>query len=130
MVTCACIGIHMPNPRYALATTPAAASPIPHSVHSALKDPQWLDATQAEFDTLLKNQTWTLIDRLPIAKVISSKWVFKHKLRSDGSLERHRARWVVRGFLQRQGVNFSKTFTLIVKPAMIRTMLTMVASKG
>ena len=46
---------------------------------------------QTEFNALLQNQTWTLVDRPPSAKVISGKWVFKHKLMSDGSLERYKA---------------------------------------
>jgi hypothetical protein len=61
--------------------------------------------------------------------VISGKWVFKHKLRSDGTLERYKARWVVCGFHQRPGVDFGETFTPIVKTATIRTVLTVVATK-
>jgi hypothetical protein len=84
---------------------------------------------QAEFDALLRNGTWSLVDRPPGARVITGKWVFKHKLRSDGTLERYKARWVVRGFNQRPGIDFGETFTPVVKPATIRSVLAVVASK-
>jgi hypothetical protein len=61
---------------------------------------------------------------------VTGKWVFKHKLNSDGSLERYKARWVVRGFTQRAGLDFGETFTPVVKPATIRTVLTIAASRN
>ena len=83
----------------------------------------------AELKALQVNRTWCLVDKPAGAHVISGKWVFKHKLHPDGSLERYKARWVVRGFTQRAGVDFQETFTPVVKPATIRTVLTIVASK-
>ena len=55
--------------------------------------------------------------------------MFKHKLNPDRSLERYKARWVVQGFTQHAGVGFGKTFTPVVKPATIRTVLTITASR-
>jgi hypothetical protein len=85
---------------------------------------------QDEFDALQRNQTWTLVPRPLGAPVITGKWVFRHKFNSDGTLERYKARWVVRGFHQRPGVDFGETFSPVVKPATIRTVLTLVASKN
>ena len=53
---------------------------------------------------------------------------FKNKLHPDGSLERRKARWVVRGFTQRAGVDFHQTFSPVVKPASVRTVLHLAAS--
>ena len=83
---------------------------------------------QSEFDALQANQTWRLVPRPPGARVITGKWVFKHKLNPDGSLARYKARWVVRGFNQRPGIDFGETFSPVVKPATIRTVLTLVAT--
>jgi hypothetical protein len=110
MVTRAREGIFKPNPKYALASTTATISPIPRSVREALKDEHWHQAMQDEFDALQRNKTWTLVPRPPGASVVTGKWVFKHKFNSDGSLERYKARWVVRGFHQRPGVDFGETF--------------------
>jgi hypothetical protein len=45
--------------------------------------------------------------------VVTGKWLFCHKLTSDGSLDRYKACWVLRGFTQRPEVNYDKTFNLI-----------------
>jgi hypothetical protein len=84
---------------------------------------------EQEFRAIQANCTWRLVDRPPGAHVISGKWVFRHKLNPDGTLERYKARWVVRGFTQRAGTDFGKTFTPVVKPATIRTVLTIAASR-
>jgi hypothetical protein len=83
---------------------------------------------EREFSALESNHTWRLVDRLVGAHIISSKWVFTHKLKPDGSLDRYKARWMVRGFTQRAGVYFGETFTSVVKLVTIRTVLTIAAS--
>ena len=91
-------------------------SPVPTSARAALRDPHWLAAMQEEFDALQRNRTWQLVPRPPRANIISGKWVFRHKTCPNGSLELYKARWVVRGFRQRTGVDFTNTFATVVKP--------------
>jgi hypothetical protein len=55
---------------------------------------------------------------------VTGKWVYRHKFRPDGSLERYKARWVLRDFTQCPGIDFDETFSPVVKPATIRTVLT------
>ena len=85
---------------------------------------------QEEFDTLLRNRMWQLVPRPRHANVITGKWVFKHKLRPDGTLDRYKARWVVRGFPRRVGIDFTDTFTPVVKPGTIRTVLHLAVSRA
>lgn len=82
-----------------------------------------------EFDALQQNRTWRLVDWPLGANVVTSKWVFKHKLNPDGPLERYNACWVMRGFTQCAGIDFGETFSPVVKPAMIRIVLTIAASR-
>ena len=59
---------------------------------------------------------------------MTGKWIFKHKFYSDGSLARHKARWVVRGFSQQHDIDYDETFSPVVKPATIRVVLSIAAS--
>jgi len=85
---------------------------------------------QEEFDALLANSTWDLVPRPPRANIVTGKWVFKHKYKADGSLERYKARWVLRGFTQRPGIDFSETFSPVVNPATIWIVLSLVLSRS
>ena len=81
-----------------------------------------------EFDALQRNRTWHLVDRPQGANVVSGKWVLRYKLNPNGTLECYKARWVVCGFTQRVGIDFGETFSPVVKPATIRTVLAIAAS--
>jgi hypothetical protein len=114
------------NPTHA---TPTRLLPRLHPHHPqcvALCDPDWRRAMQDEFQTLQQNCTWTLVPRPIGVNHISGKWLFKNKLNPDDMLERRKARWVVRGFKQRQGIDFDQTFSPIVKGT-IHTLLHLAA---
>jgi hypothetical protein len=99
-------------------------SPVSSSVREALLDPHWRHAMEEEYAALLANRTWDLVPRPPDSNVVTSKWIWTHKRRADGTLERYKARWVLRGFTQWPGVDYDETFSPVVKPATVRTVLT------
>jgi hypothetical protein len=63
--------------------------------------PELVVAMKDEFDALQANGTWTLVPLPCGADVVTEKWVFRHKLHPDGTLDRYKACWVVHGFHQR-----------------------------
>jgi hypothetical protein len=83
-----------------------------------------------EYKALIDNDTWRLVPRPPGANVGTGKWIFTLKYHSDGTLARHKARWVVHGNNQQAGIDYDETFSPVVKPATIQTVLSIAASCG
>jgi hypothetical protein len=105
-------------------------SPVPSSVCTALLDPHWRRAMEEEYAALVANQTWDLVLRPPDTNVVTGKWIWTHKRRADGTLERYKARWVLRGFTQRPRVDYDETFSPVVKPATVRTVLSLALARS
>jgi hypothetical protein len=94
-----------------------------------LPDPHWRAAMEDEYGALISNGTWELVSRPQGSNIVTGKWVVTHKLRVDGTLDRYKARWVLRGFTQRPGVDYDETFIPVVKPATVHTVLTTTVSR-
>lgn len=95
-----------------------------------MSDPNWKSAIQDEYFALIKNKTWDLVPRPSDVNIIRSMWIFRHKKKSDGSFERHKARLVGDGRSQKAGVDCDETFSPVVKPATIRSALSIALSKS
>ncbi|CAI7735027.1 unnamed protein product, partial [Closterium sp. NIES-53] len=107
----------------------------PKSARQALSGPhreKWREAMDRELAALEKRGTWDLI---PIEKtvnknVITGKWVFRVKTKADGTYEKHKARWVVRGFDQTHGIDYTLTFAPVSRHTSVRLVLCEAAAKN
>jgi hypothetical protein len=104
-------------------TTSPTPSLIPSSVRATLADPNWRAAMEDEYGALMSNGTWDLVLVPQGSNVVTGKWVFTHKFRADGTFDRYKARWALRIFTQRPGVDYDETFNPFVKPATVCTVL-------
>lgn len=77
-----------------------------------------------------KNQTWELVERPKHIKLIGVKSVFRTKLNADGSINKHKARLVVKGHAQIFGVDLFDTFAPVARLDTIWLLLAIAAQKG
>ena len=82
----------------------------PESFDEASKSKEWRAAMEEEMMMILKNKTWTLVDRPTNKKVIGVRWVYKTKLNADGFINKFKAMLVIKGYSQQHGVDFSDTY--------------------
>ncbi|KAJ4793674.1 hypothetical protein LUZ62_044920 [Rhynchospora pubera] len=97
----------------------------PTTFSKASPHPEWRQAMMTEIEALAANHTWTLVPPPTNQKVIGCKWIYKIKRKSDGSIERYKARLVVKGFNQQEGVDYFDTFSPVVRPMTIRVVLSL-----
>ncbi|GKB26563.1 retrovirus-related pol polyprotein from transposon TNT 1-94 [Tanacetum coccineum] len=95
----------------------------PTSFTQACKDEGWIQAMNAELTTLEKNITWSLATLPSGNKPITSKWVFKTKYNPHDTVERLKARLVVRGFNQQEGLDYKHTFLPVAKLETVRVLI-------
>ncbi|PKI72097.1 hypothetical protein CRG98_007484 [Punica granatum] len=87
----------------------------PTSYQEVVRDRRWRDAMAKEIRALKLNKTWT-IEQLPPGKhLFGYKWVYKVKLKADGSVERYKARLVAKGFTQVKGTDYHEALAQVAK---------------
>jgi hypothetical protein len=85
---------------------------------------------QKEDDALIKNVTWKLVDPPFRTKPIGCTRVFNNKYKSDGSLDKHKAMLVAKGFVEKEGIDYEETFAPPTKWATIHTLFSLSAQNG
>lgn len=104
----------------------------PNTYEEAIVSPdgdKWIEAMHDEYNSLIHNETWTLVEKPRNQKVIDNKWVYKVKRNTDNSIERFKARLVGRGFTQEYGIDYEETFSPVVRFNSIRTLLAIAAQQ-
>ncbi|GJX99805.1 ribonuclease H-like domain-containing protein [Tanacetum coccineum] len=92
----------------------------PTCYEEAILDSNWVDAMNAKIEALNENHTWEITYLPPNRKAIGNKWIYKNKYKSSGDIDRYKARLVVKGFNQKEGIDFDETFSLVVKMSTVR----------
>ena len=78
----------------------------------------------------MKNDVWEVVSRPEGKSIVTSKWLFNIKHEADGSVEKHRDRFVARGFSQKEGIDYDETFALVARYTSIRTIIAIASAMG
>ena len=84
---------------------------------------------QEEIEALNKNETWKLVPKPEKCEPVTCKWVYRLKKRSNGTIDRFKARLVARGFSQNYGLDYEETFSLVAKIVTVRSLISLMAFK-
>jgi hypothetical protein len=87
---------------------------IPRTVEEAYSSPNadlWKEAVRGKIDSIMYNRTWEIIECPYGCKSIGCKWVFKKKLRPDGTIERYKTRLVAKSYTQKEGEDLFNTYS-------------------
>lgn len=103
-----------------LLATPETKPIVPTTVAQAMRDPNWRQSMEDEYNAQIKNHMFELVPPRPEQHVIATKWVHTVKYSPDGTIRRYKSRWVARGFRQEYGVDYAETFSPVVKTLTIR----------
>ena len=102
----------------------------PKTVNSALDHSDWVQAMQDELNEFERNKVWRLIPTPKDASVVGLKWVFRNKMDKEGNVIRNKARLVVRGYCQEEGIDYEETFAPVARLESVRIFLAYAAHKN
>ena len=80
-----------------------------------------------EYQSIIKNDVWEVVPRPKNKDVVSSKWIYKIKHATDGSIEKHKARFVAHGFSQKEVIDYEEKISHIERQTSIITIIALVA---
>jgi hypothetical protein len=102
----------------------------PTTFEEAVQKGQWKEAMMEEHQFIVKNEVWEIVPRPKEKSVVTSKWVYKIKHATDESMDKYKARFIARGFSQKEGEYYDETFSPVARYTSIRAIISLATSMG
>ncbi|XP_074337413.1 uncharacterized protein LOC141674601 [Apium graveolens] len=83
----------------------------------------WKEAIQDEMVSIMNNNTWELSDLPSGCKALGNRWIFKRKMKVDGTIDKFKARLVIQGFRQKEGIDYFDTYAPVARISTIRLLI-------
>ena len=111
---------------YMLESEPQSYKEAMNSLEGSL----WKEAIKSEIDSILQNHMWELVDLPPSSKPLGYKWIFKRKMKTDGTINKYKARLVIKGYKQKEGLDYFDTYSPVTRITSIRMVLAIAALRN
>jgi hypothetical protein len=83
-----------------------------------------------EYASIMENDVWEVVLRPKDKNVVGSKWIYKVKHATDGSMEKYKSHFMAKGFSQREGVDYEDIFPPVARYSSIREVISLATKKG
>ncbi|XP_076890159.1 uncharacterized protein LOC143541145 [Bidens hawaiensis] len=102
----------------------------PTTYEEAVKETIWVNAMEKEMESIMKNETWELVDAPAGVTPIGVKWLYKTKLNEKGEVDKYKARLVVKGYAQKKGIDYDEVFAPVARWDTVHSIIAIAAQKG
>ena len=92
--------------------------------------PIWKEAIKSEIDSILQNHTWELVDLPHGSKPLGCKWDFKKKMKTDGTIDKYKAKLIIKGYKQQKGVEYFDSYSPVSRITSIIMMLAIASMRN
>jgi hypothetical protein len=99
----------------------------PACFEEAIQKKEWEDSMTEEYRSIMKNEVREIVPSSKNKDVVSYRWLFKIKHATDRSIKKYKARFVARGFSQKEGIDYEETFAPVARYTSIITIIDLVA---
>eukprot|EP00253_Pinus_taeda_P036617 PITA_36617 len=83
-----------------------------------------------EYSSIMVSDVWEVVPRPRDGSVVGSRWIYKVKYVADGSVEKYEARFVAKGYAQKEGIDYEETFAPIARYTSIRSVISFATQMG
>jgi hypothetical protein len=90
----------------------------------------WRNAMMEKYLSIMKNDVWDIVLRPEGKSMVTSKWIYKMKHATDMSIEKHKVRFVAKGFSQVEGVDYEEMFAPVARYTSIRMIISLTSAMG
>ena len=91
----------------------------PASFEEEVQQPVWVDAMVEEYDSIVRNNVWEVVPRPENKSVVGLRWIYKVKQATDKIIEKHKAKFLAKGFSQVEGIDYEETFSPVTRHSSI-----------
>nr|GEY17371.1 retrovirus-related Pol polyprotein from transposon TNT 1-94 [Tanacetum cinerariifolium] len=111
-------------------TRTAPAAQAPQNIKEAMTEPAWIESMQEELLQFKRLDVWVLVPAPDNIKPLTLKWLYENMHYEENTIIRNKTLLVVRGYRQKEGIDFEESFALVAKMEAIRIILAYDAHKS